>query len=268
MAGTVAPTQSSARPFGLQPIADVMLAGTDAESAAFQASEYNGLMNIVNNTLTESQSQGDISMISLAVNDLYLTEQSNVRAYYLSEGAGYRNSVGFYTGDASDQLSGDAALMFPNASETSSLYTQYYGAQPNSAPLLSGDFVDMGEFDADTQLNLFLIANGASGGTNTYYTDGSLNADGIDHFIVLATPDSPYLLVGVEDLYGGGDEDYNDVVMALDIGTVNAQKLISNAVPLPGPVAVLLGPLLFMGWRKIRKSNTPDDQGIEHAETA
>jgi len=79
----------------------------------------------------------------------------------------------------------------------------------------------------------------------------NLNADGIEHYVVLATPDSPYLLIGAEDLFGGGDEDYNDIVVAIDIGIANVQMLVANAVPLPGPIAALLGPLYLL-WRRRR----------------
>lgn len=247
-AGTVSPVQSSASPFGLDPIGDVQLAGSDADALDFSTNALPDLQSAVNNTLTESQPLENISSIALDAGDLYLSETSDLRMYFIGEGAGYRNTLGIYTGDSSDALTGDASLVFPDASSTSSYLNPIESDyRSNRAPVAAGDFVDLGTYETDTQLNLFLIANGANGGTNTYFTDMSLNADGIDHFVVLATPDSPYLLIGAEDLYGGGDQDYNDVVVAIDIGTVNAQKLISNAVPLPGPVAALLGPLaLFL----------------------
>lgn len=252
-AGTVSPVQSSARPLGLSPIGDVMLKGSDAAAADFAANDLSNLQAIVNNTLTESQSIGDVSSIALDPSDLYLSESSSVRAYFIGEGAGYRNSFGVYTGDSTDGLTGDASLVLPDASTSS--YYSYLNSdyRSGSYPVAPGDFVDLGEFESQTQLNLFLVANGASGGTTTYYTDMALNPDGIDHFVVLATPNSPYLLVGVEDLFGGGDEDYNDVVVALDVGTVNASKMIANAVPIPGPVAALLGPLFLFGAAKLRR---------------
>nr|WP_281501483.1 DUF4114 domain-containing protein [Kordiimonas laminariae] len=240
-----------------------MLAGSDEKAADFSTNALPDLQAIVNNTLTESQSIGDLSSIALDPSDLYLTEASSVRAYFVGEGAGYRNSFGVYTGDSSEGLNGDAALVFPDASSSSSYIEPTETTYRSSyAPLAPGDFVDLGTFDADSQLNLFLIANGANGGTNTYFTDISLNPDGIDHFVILATPDSPYLLVGMEDLFGGGDEDYNDLVVALDVGTANVQKMISNAVPLPGPVAALLGPLFLLGFAKLRRKKTADEMAV------
>lgn len=245
-AGTVAPIQSTASPYGLEPVDSVQLSGSDEDAADFNENTLEDVQTIVNETLTERQDLGDVSTIALDPSQLVLTEASTVRIYFISEGAGYQNSLGVYTGDSSDGLNGDAALIFPNAS-TSGYVTQ-------STPLSAGDFVDLGPFESGTQLNLFLIANGANGGEQTYYTDMSLNGDGIDHFVVMAVPDSPYLLVGVEDLYGGGDKDYNDIVFVMDIGSTNAQQLISNAVPLPGPVVALMAPLLLAFFAKVKGS--------------
>ncbi|MBL4789565.1 MAG: DUF4114 domain-containing protein [Kordiimonadaceae bacterium] len=255
-AGTVSPIQSSATPFGLQPIADVQLAGSDAAAADFFNNALPDLQSAVDSVLTEQQPLINLSSIALDANDLYLAETSEVRVYFIGEGAGYHNSFGIYTGDSSAALTGDAALVFPDASSSSS-YLDPTGSDYRSAnaPVAAGDFVELGTFESGTQLNLFLIANGANGGTNTYFTDIALNPDGIEHYVVLATPDSPYLLVGAEDLFGGGDKDYNDIVVAFDIGTANVQQLVSNAVPLPGPVAALLGPLclaLFVRFKRRR----------------
>ncbi len=245
LAGTVSPVQSSATPFGLQPIGEVQLAGSDERAADFSANDLPSLQAVVNNTLSESQSINNLSSIALDPNDLVISGDSNVRAYFIGEGAGYRNSLGVYTGESSNGLDGDASLILPDAS-TSPSYSYYNSDYRSSrAPVAPGDFVDLGRYSDGTQLNLFLVSNGAGGGTNTYYTDTSLNSDGIDHFVVLATPDNPYLLIGVEDLPGGGDKDYNDVVVALEVGLATTKNLMAKAVPLPAPIAALFGPVLF-----------------------
>lgn len=261
-AGTVSPIQSDATPFGLSPIADVQLAGSDEAALDFYKNDLPDLQTTVNTTLNETQAVQNLSSLALDPNDLYLSEASDVRVYFIGEGAGYRNTLGVYTGDSTDGLSGDAGLIFPDASTSNSyLSPATDDARTESAPVASGDFVDLGSFDAGTQLNLFLIANGANGGTNTYYTDSALNADGIEHFVVLATADSPYLLIGVEDLYGGGDEDYNDVVIALDIGKTNVKKLISKVVPIPGYLALLLGPVGL--WIARRRNSGRHDRELQ-----
>ena len=64
--------------------------------------------------------------------------------------------------------------------------------------------------------------------------------------------DSPYLVIGVEDLYGGGDEDYNDLVFAVDIGYENIASLIAATVPLPAGGFALIGLLGYMISTRLR----------------
>jgi Calx-beta domain/Domain of unknown function (DUF4114) len=54
--------------------------------------------------------------------------------------------------------------------------------------------------------------NQASGGVHAYFNYIGANTDNVDHFRVLG--DNKF---GVEDLYGGGDKDYNDVVFQMTI---------------------------------------------------
>ena len=58
--------------------------------------------------------------------------------------------------------------------------------------------------------------------------------------VCFAIEDSSYLLLGFEDLYGGGDRDYNDLLFALDIGTMNVNELIETAALVPEAEEVLL----------------------------
>ena len=65
-------------------------------------------------------------------------------------------------------------------------------------------------------------------------------------------PGSPYLMIGFEDMYGGGDRDYNDVVFAVDIGAANLHNL--TAAPEPAMWAVLGSFLLPVVWMKRRRA--------------
>lgn len=224
---------------GLDPIAPVQLSGSDEASQTFNETVLPSLTEIVNANLSERSAIGDLTAYALNPDELKLTVDSSVRAYFIGEGAGYRNTFGFYTGDSSDGLTGDAALIFPDAS-----IGWGYSGSLDDRYLDVGDFVDLGAFEADDQLNLFLVANGANGGNLTYFTDDTMNPDLLVHYIMLATPESSYLLIGVEDLLYGGDQDFNDLVVALDIGQANLQALISQVVPLPGPLLAVFAALL------------------------
>ncbi len=218
--------QSQARPMNLDIAAPVMQAGSDGLSAEFQAEVLPDMQAFINESLGESQSVSNLSSISLDPSKLYLANDASVRVYFVGEGAGYHNTLGYNT-DGASISSGDPLLIFPDASSINSYYP--YGNETTwrfeSAPLMPGDFVDLGVLDAGTQLDFFLIANGANHGKDIWSTDTSVNADGLVHTVSLVEEGSPYLLIGFEDLYGGGDRDYNDLLFAVDIGMANVSYL-------------------------------------------
>jgi hypothetical protein len=51
--------------------------------------------------------------------------------------------------------------------------------------------------------------------------------------VAFLLPGSRYVLLGFEDIIGGGDLDYNDSLFVIDIGEVNAQNLMDDASTLP-----------------------------------
>ena len=92
-------------------------------------------------------------------------------------------------------------------------------------------------------------ANGdATVGSLHWSSDQSLNSDGKDHLITyeilgLGGPATTWLLFW-DDQYGGGDRDFNDLVVEI------------GATPIPAPGAFLLGAMGFglLGWAKRRLS--------------
>ena len=82
----------------------------------------------------------------------------------------------------------------------------------------------------------------------TFYSQVALNADGFDHFATFPATGTSGLagvfdyVVGAEDLYGGGDQDYNDMV----VGITDVQPA---QVPVPGTLTLLGLGLLALGKR-------------------
>lgn len=243
--------------FKLDLAGDVEAFGSDERSKEFQSNVLPKLNEILNATLKEGQKLND-SLYALDPSKLILKNDVDARVYFLGEGAGYRNTLGFNT-EGGGAKTGEPEIIFPNASSEVS----FLGTVPTNAkrtaqnPLLPGDFVDIGELDAGTKLDFFLIADGASGGKTVFSTDQSLNPDGINHVITFATVVQGYLILGFEDLLGGGDRDFNDVLFAIDLGAVNIAAL--TGTPEPATYATM-GLFLTGGlWamHKRRKGRTP-----------
>lgn len=249
------PVQSAARPYKLDIAAPVMVAGSDEASKIFQTEVLPGMLKMVNTNLAEAHTLKNLSTVSLDPSKLVLSADSTARVYFLGEGAGYRNSLGIST-TGKGPLGEDARLIFPEASSPNGLGGSGSLVRNSKEPLVAGDFVDLGKFKAGTALDFFLVANGATGGKDFYSTDSSLNKDGMIHAVSLAPNGSAYLIIGFEDIYGGGDMDYNDLLFAVEIGKENVENLTVEAglgAPEPSlPAGMLLTASLVLGFTRRR----------------
>ncbi len=250
--GKVSAYQSDARPFGLDIAGKVMSAGSDAASADFQKNMLPAVTQFLNKNLPESVNNTK-SPVAFSVDPSKLTMQteSQVRVYFVGEGAGYRNTLGFNT-EGEGVKSGDPKLIFPDVSSSAA------GKPSTSEPLSAGDFVNLGTFAKGTKLDFFLIANGAGGWKDYVYSaDSSSNPDHINH-VASFTPqvfassqkNSPYLFIAFEDLLGGGDRDYNDVVFAMDVGAATVRSLVATPEP---AMFGLLGSFVLMAMGAKRR---------------
>ena len=255
---TVSPVQSSVSPFDLDVVSPVMLSGSDAASLDFQRNTLPSVTEFLSTQLSEYEAVDDSTML-LDPSKLTLRTSSDVRVYFIGEGAGYHNTLGFNTISEGSATSGDPLIIFPDASSSASTYDPAStSSRTTSAPLSPGDFVDLGTFEGGAKLDFFLIANGANGGRNVYSTDESVNPDGINHVVAFAMEGSPYLIIGFEDLYGGGDRDFNDLLFAVDIGAANLAAL--TATPEPSLCVILGSFVAFALWRK-RRMETEEQKG-------
>jgi hypothetical protein len=229
--GTYAKTQSNARPYGL-PIYDrVQVRASDARATDFQNNFLPIFRQLINESLGESVVFNNVNGYKLDASRLFLRSTSDkpIRVYFVHEGAGYQNSLGFSFTPAGQQTPGQPYLIFPNASFSSPTST----SRNQSNPLIVGDFVELSAGGPGIQMDFFLIANGAATPYNTWYNNTDLNVDGKQHVVAFLLPNSRYVMIGFEDLYGGGDLDYNDCLFVVDIGETNAANLFEDFSDLP-----------------------------------
>ena len=194
----------------------------------------NTLLSYINTSLpegtplTKSHPQ---YLTSAATGTVNVTAASDVWITFVSEGAGYYNSVGYYTYPTNNPPTkasdiSTVYVTFPNAS--------LYGSGGN---MRSGDKVKLGTFDAGTSIGFVLFANGWAGTNQVYtdvqkyYSDPQLNPEADDankkHSVLLYDAADKLYLVGFEDqTRPGGDQDFNDVVF---YATANPITAISNS---------------------------------------
>lgn len=232
-----ASVQATPVPFNMALIGKVKQSGSDTRSADFNRVWLPKFNAIVEDNLSESVVFTNASGFKLDSSKLFLRMQAKqtIRVYFISEGAGYQNSVGFAFTPAGSPTPGTPKMMYPNASMGT-------GSRTVDAPLRAGDFVELGLGGNGWQLDFFLIGdafrlwkagNRTSSSFVWYWNDQEKNGDGIQHVVAFAMPDSPYILIGFEDLYGGGDRDYNDALFVVDIGMENVVSLIDDPSTLP-----------------------------------
>ena len=140
---TQSPRQSSARPLGLNIVAPVMAAGSDANSAAFQSGVLPNVTQFVNSTVANRTALQNAGAIVLDPSQISLAVKSDVRVYFVSEGADFHSSLGFNTQGGAATASG-SQLIFPDVSSPVASYVPNDKTKRTSAnPLLPGDFVSL-----------------------------------------------------------------------------------------------------------------------------
>lgn len=168
-----------------------------------------------------------------------ITELADVWITFVHEGAGWRNTLGYYTYDLNNppKTTADISnikIILPNVS--------YSGS---GGGLASGDKVSLGRFAANTGIGWVLIAdawNGSSVGNGNYmlFSDSKLNpetaADRKQHIVMLNDEKRGLILLGFEDINreSNSDNDFNDAVFYVTSNPVTAIEKV-NLPPMDTP---------------------------------
>ena len=196
----------------------------------------------------------------IKLNQLEINTDYEGSIVFEGETAGYRNTLGSYKIDENGDII-DVVFHFTNASSNGSGGTLTPGVSSSNLSLTAGEQVGFFivangysvnnsyqglDFDTgqlvfrdslgnianidDSNPTLWFVALDGSETqiqTNKYHSadgqisDYNLNPDGISHIVGLMSPPDGYIRLGFEDLYNGGDLDFDDCVFTAYIGTSN-----------------------------------------------
>ncbi|MFZ4057096.1 MAG: LruC domain-containing protein [Ferruginibacter sp.] len=172
--------------------------------------------------------------------NVHITQLSDVWFTFLTEGAGYMNSIAYFTYPTNTPPATASAIdtlrfIFPNASLSGS-----------GGALLPGMKVKLGRFDAGTSIGFAMVANGWNGsvvgnGYHTVYSIDNLNPEATAslrrHTVFLYDGAQDVFLTGFEDILrnsSGCDNDFNDLLFYVKSNPVTAiQKTNVNLIDRP-----------------------------------
>jgi hypothetical protein len=163
--------------------------------------------------------------------NLRLREDAGISVTFITEGAGYKNSFGYFLFDEENNILSQETI-FANASMTG-----------GGGSLRPGDTVDLGLFDAGTNIGFWLQGNGYNDPNgHTYYTIDQFNPDGMRHVAVMADVLNERIVLGIEDLFNLGDRDFNDVVFTFAATPFSALDIagMPTGAPEAGPIATAM----------------------------
>jgi hypothetical protein len=147
---------------------------------------------------------------------LKLKKESPVYLTFIDEGAGWRNSLAYYTYDAENPPTGEDEIelhmLFPNVSK-----------EGEGGGLKSGDRVQLGDkaFPENTVIGFCLVAKGWKNGATTdgiykHYTNTEFNEFGNQQHVLFIEKNCKDIVLCFEDIkLPDGDKDYNDIIFAI-----------------------------------------------------
>lgn len=172
--------------------------------------------------------------------DIQITALADVWVTFVHEGAGFKNTLGYYVFDTNNPPTSlndidTITYLFPNTSFINS-----------GGGLRSGDKVLVGRFPAGKSIGWVLLSNAWSGtGVNSnaqkFFSNKVLNPESAaykQHHVLLYDDINKLFLIGFEDQYrenGASDNDFNDLVYYVTsnpVTAINTQGV--NPIDQPG----------------------------------
>lgn len=143
-----------------------------------------------------------------------IQQETDIFATFLWEGAGFKNSFGYFKLNQNNEKIEEVEVV-GNAS-----------MQGSGGSLTPGDSFLMGRFNPGDRVGFYVWGNGWNrhnpNDRQKYYTYEPLNQDGIKHVVTAFDSIEEKVVIGFEDLWKGGDKDYNDLIFTVFSNPVNA----------------------------------------------
>jgi hypothetical protein len=163
---------------------------------------------------------------------ILLTKETEIYVTFISEGAGWKNSFGYYTYDVNNPPTSvsslQKAILFPNVSGVG-----------EGGGLNTGDMVQVGtgKFKAGTVVGFYLISEGWNNGLITdgryiLYTDQNLNINGHQQHMLFKEKTCGDIVMTFEDIdqddhISFQDNDFNDIIFTI---SDNKEQKINTAI--------------------------------------
>ncbi len=202
------------------------------------------LLEYINASLPEGKPVPDFHPTYLAEGKkttLDIQETADVWFTFVHEGAGWKNSLGYYTYETSSPPQRpedieEVVILFPNLSKKGS-----------GGSLESGHKIKLGRFEPGTSIGIVLLANGWDGSTgvgdyyHSVFADKKLNPEQDDrlkqHNVLLWDEENEQFLLGFEDVrrdVSWCDQDFNDAILFVSSNPVRAISTL-NVSPIDKP---------------------------------
>ncbi len=170
-----------------------------------------------------------------AVLNIHVTEETPVFVSFIDEGAGWRNTFGYYTYPADNPPQSiedlEMQIVFPNVSKVG-----------EGGGLDFGDRVQLGDgsFPAGTVIGFYIVAQGWKNGLTvegvyTHYTDKLFNIDQAQQSTLFVSSDCDDIVLTFEDIKVSSstcDHDFNDIILTIkdskDMGMPNTKLDVSG----------------------------------------
>ncbi len=183
-----------------------------------------------NNTLKYPELFNDTAMLSIRT-----TSETPVYITFVDEGAGWKNTFGYYAYPANDPPATvedlQKHIVFPNVSKVG-----------DGGGLEAGDMVQLGDkpFPANTVIGFYMVAKGwqnglTTDGIYTNYTNTEFNTNNSQQSTLFINNECNDLVLTFEDVYirdGFCDHDYNDIILVVkdnpDVTVANSHFDVSS----------------------------------------